>query len=107
MPMTKRQALRDECLNALANYARQAQKTCELLGDLQGNAPSLDRLLAILAQTQAEDQVQESYMVLRQRFFGLLNETAFLAPESPRAAGNGTTTTRQQRAHSQQARGEG
>jgi hypothetical protein len=108
MPVTKRQVLCDECLTALANYARQAQKTCELLGDIQDNAPSLDRLLAILEQTQAEDQVQESYMILRQRLFDVLNETAFLDSESPRATRNATMATHLRKAeHFQQSRGEG
>lgn len=75
--MTNRQLLRDHCLNALGKYVRQAQKTCELLGDIDGNEPSVDRLLAILEQTQAEDEVQESYLLLRQRLFDQLNETEF------------------------------
>lgn len=66
------QILRDECLNALSNYTQQAQKTCALLGDMEGNALSLDLLLAIIAQTQAEDEIQKSYKVLRQRLFNLL-----------------------------------
>ena len=75
--MTNRQLLRDHCLNALGNYMRQAQKSCELLGDIEGNEPSVDRLLAILEQTQAEDEVQESYLLLRQRLFDVLSETEF------------------------------
>ena len=73
--MTERQLLRDKCLNALSNYMLQAQKTCELLGDIEGNALSLDRLLAILEQTQVEDEVQQSYMALRERLFDVLNES--------------------------------
>jgi hypothetical protein len=73
--VTERQLLRDKCLNALSNYMRQAQKTCELLGDIEGDALSLDRLLAILEQTQVEDKVQQSYMELRERLFDVLNET--------------------------------
>ena len=67
--MTERQLLRDECLKALSNYVSQAQKTCELLGDIETNSLSLERLLAILAHTQTEDETQKMYMVLRQRLF--------------------------------------
>jgi hypothetical protein len=70
--VTQRQVLCDECLYVLSNYVRQAQRTCELLGDLKGDALTLDQLLAILAQAQAEDEIQKSYMVLRQRLVGLL-----------------------------------
>jgi hypothetical protein len=69
--VTERQLLRDECLSALLNYVRQAKKTCELLGEIEGNSLLLERLLAILAQTQAEDKVQQSYMALRQRLFDM------------------------------------
>ena len=75
--MTKRQLLRDHCLNALGNYVRQARKTCELLGDIECNGPSVDRLLAILEQIQAEDEVQGSYLLLRQQLFDVLNQTEF------------------------------
>lgn len=70
--MSQNQRLRDECLNALSDYVRQAQRTCELLGNLEGDSLSLDRLLAIVANTQAEDEMQRSYIVLRQRLLGLL-----------------------------------
>jgi hypothetical protein len=86
--VTQRQLLRDECLNALRNYVCQAQRTCELLGDVEGNALSVDRLLAILAQTQAEDEVQQSYMVLRQRLFDVLHGTEFHDPESSGVPGS-------------------
>jgi hypothetical protein len=73
--VTERQLLRDECLNALSNYVFQAQKTCELLGDIEGNSPSIDHLLAILAHTQMEDETQKIYMVLRHRLFdGLMGQ---------------------------------
>jgi len=86
--VTQRQFLRDECLKALGKYVRQAQKTCELLGDVESNALSVDRLLAILAQTQAEDEVQQSYMMLRQRLFDVLHGTELLDSESSRLPGN-------------------
>lgn len=70
--MTQNQRLRDKCLNALSDYVRQAQRTCELLGNLEGDSLSLDPLLAIVASAQAEDAFQRSYLVLRQRLFSLL-----------------------------------
>ena len=73
--MTQRRHLRDQCLNALSNYMHQAQKTCELLGDLESETLSIERLLAILEQTQLEDEVQQSYMALRQRLFEVLSGT--------------------------------
>ena len=73
--MTERQLLRDECLNALSNYVGQARKTCELLGGIEGDTLSLDRLLAILAHTQAEEEVQKVYLILRQRLFDQLTGT--------------------------------
>ena len=66
------QSLRDDCLVALENYARQAQKTCALLGDAEDPAPALDRLLALAAQTKAEDSEQQVYLNLRQRLFDML-----------------------------------
>jgi hypothetical protein len=83
--VTERQLLRDECLSALLNYVRQAKKTCELLGEIEGNSLSLERLLAILAQTQAEDEVQQSYMELRQRLFDMSIGTELRDSESARA----------------------
>jgi hypothetical protein len=71
--VTQLQVLREECLTALAQYAREAQKTCELLGDVEGTAPSLDQLLSVSAQTQCEDNALESYMLLRQRLFDAWN----------------------------------
>jgi hypothetical protein len=68
----QRQRLLDECLNVLSDYVSQAQRTCELLRNVEGDSLSLDRLLAIVASTQAEDELQSSYMLLRQRLFGLL-----------------------------------
>jgi hypothetical protein len=71
--MIQLQSLRDECLTALANYAREAQKTCELLGEIEGTTPSLDRLLSVSAQAQAEDNAMKSYFVLRERLFEAWN----------------------------------
>jgi hypothetical protein len=71
--VTQLQVLREECLTALAHYAHEAQKTCELLGDIEGAAPSLDQLLSVSAQTQCEDNALESYMLLRQRLFDAWN----------------------------------
>jgi hypothetical protein len=82
--VTARQLLRDECLNALSNYVRQAQKTCELLGDLEGNSLSLGQLLALLANTQAEDEIQKVYMTLRQRLFDGLIATELRQTDSSR-----------------------
>jgi hypothetical protein len=67
--MIQIQSLREECLTALANYAREAQKTCELLGEIEGTKPSLDQLLSVCAQAKAEDNALKSYLVLRHRFF--------------------------------------
>jgi hypothetical protein len=73
--MSTLQCLRDQCITAFQNYAQEAQKTCGLLGDLENSSePALDRLLAILAQTQVEDQAQETYVLLRQRLFEVLGE---------------------------------
>lgn len=67
--------LRDQCLTAFGNYVQEAQKTCGLLGELEDSSvPALDRLLAILAQTQVEDQAQEAYLLLRQQLFEVLGE---------------------------------
>jgi hypothetical protein len=73
--MSTLQCLRDQCLAAFGNYAQEVEKTCGLLGDLEDSSvPALDRLLAILAQTQSEDQAQEAYVLLRQELFKLLGE---------------------------------
>jgi hypothetical protein len=72
--MTPVQSLREERLVALENYTRQAQKTCELLGEVEEPAQALDRLLAIAAETQAEDSEQQVYLGLRQRLFDMLYE---------------------------------
>jgi len=71
--VTQIQLLREECLAALEHYAHEAQKTCELLGDVEGAAPSLDQLLSVSAQTQCEDNALESYLLLRQRLFDAWN----------------------------------
>jgi hypothetical protein len=70
--MNPDQALREQCLHALSNYVRQAQKTCELLSNDEDQSLSLERLLAILAHTQAEDDIRNSYIELRQRLFHVL-----------------------------------
>jgi hypothetical protein len=72
--MSDLHCLRDQCLTAFGNYAQEAQKTCGLVGDLEESSLPLDRLLAILAQTQVEDQAQEAYLLLRQRLFQVLEE---------------------------------
>lgn len=73
--MSTLQCLRDQCLTAFGNYAQEAQRTCTLLGDLEDSSlPALDRLLAILAQTEVEDQAQEAYLHLRQQLFKVLGE---------------------------------
>jgi hypothetical protein len=73
--VTQIQVLREECVAALGHYAREAQKTCELLGDMEGTAPSLDQLLSASAQTQCEDNALESYLLLRQRLFDAWNRS--------------------------------
>jgi hypothetical protein len=70
--MTQLQSLREECLSALEAYARQAQKTCELLADSETPEPSVDRLFAVVAQTENEDKQQHTYLRLRQRLFDML-----------------------------------
>ena len=67
--------LRDKCLVAFGSYTREAQKTCALLGELENGPASLDRLLAIMEQTQVEDQAQEAYLLLRQQLFDLMGNT--------------------------------
>jgi len=76
--MTQIQLLREECLAALGQYAREAQKTCELLGEIEGSAPSLDQLLSVSAQSQCEDNALESYLLLRQRLFDAWNGSSSL-----------------------------
>lgn len=70
--MSPDQVLREECLNALSNYVRQAQKTCELLSSAEDQSLSLERLLVILAHNQAENDIRKSYIELRQRLFHVL-----------------------------------
>lgn len=82
--MSQDQVLRDQCLNAFSNYIRQAQKTCELLSNGKDQSLSLERLLAILAHTQAENDIRKSYIELRQRLFHTLIETA-ITPDPARA----------------------
>jgi hypothetical protein len=67
--MPRIQSLHDMCVKALENYAQEAQKTCELLCDLEGNPDTLDRLLALMERTQIEDQAQRAYLLLRQQLF--------------------------------------
>jgi hypothetical protein len=67
--------LRDKCLTAFGSYTREALKTCALLGELEDGPASLDRLFAILEQTQLEDQAQEAYLLLRQELFELLGNS--------------------------------
>jgi hypothetical protein len=86
--VSEHQVLRDECLQALLDYVRQAQGTCELLGNIEGTSLPLDRLLAILEHTQAEDEILKSYMVLRQRLFDVLIGTELHDGGSSRAASN-------------------
>ena len=70
--MSQHQVLRDECFNALSDYVRQAHKTCELLSNIEDQTLSFERLLAILAHAQAENDVHKSYLELRQRLFHVL-----------------------------------
>ncbi|HZP33808.1 MAG TPA: hypothetical protein VFB23_10650 [Candidatus Acidoferrales bacterium] len=66
--------LRDNCLAAFGKYAQEAQKTCGLLSELGKDPAPMERLLAILAQTQAEDQAHEAYLLLRRRLFEFLGD---------------------------------
>lgn len=70
--MTQLKSLREECLTALEAYARQAQKTCELLAESETPEPSMDRLFAVVAQTENENRQQHEYLMLRQRLFDML-----------------------------------
>jgi hypothetical protein len=73
--MPQLHCLRDKCLTAFESYTLEAQKTCALLGELEDGPASLDRLFAILEQTQVEDQAQEAYLLLREQLFELLGNT--------------------------------
>ena len=57
---------------AFGKYVQEAQKTFGLFCDLGELPVSLDRLLAILEQTQIEGRAQEAYLLLRQQLFELL-----------------------------------
>lgn len=65
--MSRQQSLGEECLAALENYAREARKTCQLLGEAELTAPSGERLLAILSQARIESDLRELYVSLRRR----------------------------------------
>lgn len=67
--MIQVQRLLEECTVALDSYARQARRTCELLDHTEGTTPTLDQLLSVSAQTQAEDDALQAYLLLRQRLF--------------------------------------
>lgn len=71
--------LRDDCLSALENYAREARKTCELLGEIGLTRASAERLLPILAQAEVERDSKEFYLSVRQ----CLCEAAMNALEVP------------------------
>jgi hypothetical protein len=73
--MIQVQRLREECLIALDSYAREAVKTCGLLDDIEGTTPTLDQLLSVSAQGQAEDNALQAYLLLRQRLFDAWNGT--------------------------------
>jgi orotidine-5'-phosphate decarboxylase len=65
--VSRQQSLGAECLAAFQNYAREARKTCQLLGEAELTAPSGEQLLAILSQARIESDVRELYASLRQR----------------------------------------
>lgn len=67
--MIQVQRLREESMIALDSYAREAQRTCELLDHIEGTTPTLDQLLSVSAQTQAEENALQAYLLLRQRLF--------------------------------------
>lgn len=72
--MSESQSLRRQCLEAFENYAREARKTCELLGAVEFTAPSGQQLLAILSQAQIESEVKEVYFAMRRRLCEALAE---------------------------------
>jgi hypothetical protein len=63
--VSRKQSLGEECLEAFENYAREARKTCQLLGEAELTAPSGEQLLAILSQAQIESDLRELYVSLR------------------------------------------
>jgi hypothetical protein len=65
--VSREQSLSEECLAALENYAREARKTCQLLGEAELASPSGEQLLAILSQARIESDLRELYVSLRQR----------------------------------------
>jgi hypothetical protein len=65
--VSRQQSLSEECLAAFENYAREARRTCQLLGEAEVTAPSGEQLLAILSQAQIESDLRELYASLRQR----------------------------------------
>ena len=70
----ERQRVCEECLKALSEYVRQAQKTCKLLGNVEVSALTLDHLLGILEQVQIENDLRDTYAALRQRLFNIAGE---------------------------------
>ena len=85
--VTSVQFLHNKCITALKNYACEAQKTCDLLGAKDSAAPSLDRLLSICAQTQAENSAHELYVALRSRLLEELHGSGLSnSPRNPAEA---------------------
>jgi hypothetical protein len=80
------QSLGEECIAAFENYAREARKTCQLLGEAELTAPSGNQLLAILSQAQIETDLRELYLSLRRRLCKVLTngvEVSAAAMETP------------------------
>jgi len=84
--VSQSQSLVEKCIAAFENYAREARKTCQLLGEAELTAPSGDRLLAILCQAQIETDLREQYISLRRRLCKVLTngfEVSAAARETP------------------------
>jgi hypothetical protein len=84
--VSRQQSLSEECLGACENYAREARKTCQLLGYAALTAPSGEQLLAILSQAQIESDLRELYVSLRRTLCEALTngvEVSGSASETP------------------------
>ena len=72
--MNQPQSLGQECIAAFEKYAREARKTCQLLGEAELTALSGDQLLTILCQAQIESDLRELYISLRRRLCKVLTD---------------------------------
>jgi hypothetical protein len=84
--VSQSQSLSEKCIAAFENYAREARKTCQLLGEAELTAPSGDQLLAILSQAKIESDLRELYLSLRRCLCKVLTngvEVSAAAMETP------------------------